>query len=108
MADRETIEVVYHRPDFLFRKVVPLRPGMTVLDAIDQSGLFAACPELGGSVEKVGIYGQVVEPNRLLGDGDRVEVYRPLIFDPKEARRMRAEQAAAAQPKKSRRRNRST
>ncbi|MFN3237641.1 MAG: RnfH family protein [Pseudomonadales bacterium] len=107
MGDGQTIEVVYQRPDFLFRKEVPLRSGMTVLDAIEQSGLFAACPELGGSVEKVGIYGQVVEPGRLLGIGDRVEVYRPLIFDPKEARRMRAEQAAAAKPTKSRRRNRS-
>ena len=64
--------------------------GSTLADAIAQSGL----PEMFDGFEldpaKVGIFGQKASLEQVLRDGDRVEIYRPLIADPKEARRQRA------------------
>ncbi len=64
--------------------------GSTLADAIAQSGL----PEMFEGFEldpaKVGIFGQKASLEQVLRDGDRVEIYRPLIADPKEARRQRA------------------
>ena len=64
--------------------------GSTLADAIAQSGL----PEMFEGFEldpaKVGIFGQKASLEQVLRDGDRVEIYRPLIVDPKEARRQRA------------------
>ena len=71
---------------------VPLRlpMGATVSDALAQSGLATLHPELDVAAAPVGIFGRRVEGNRILADGDRVEIYRPLIADPKDSRRRRA------------------
>lgn len=102
----DDIEVIFHRPDQLFRRQLEFTSGLTVADALQASGVYAACPEVEAETCKVGVYGEVVTLDRLLDPGDRVEIYRPLIFDPKEARRKRALQAAEAQPKKKGRRRR--
>jgi uncharacterized protein len=64
--------------------------GLTVREAIERSGLVCQFPEIDLGVNKVGIYGKLVPMDHALADGDRVEVYRPLIADPKEQRKKRA------------------
>jgi len=69
--------------------VVPLEveQGTTVVEAIRASGLPERFPEIDPSSRNVGIFGRVVSPERVLVEGDRVEIYRPLAMDPREARR---------------------
>jgi putative ubiquitin-RnfH superfamily antitoxin RatB of RatAB toxin-antitoxin module len=84
------VEVVYALPDRQRLVEVPLREGMTAWQAIEASGILVECPELAGPPVIVGIFGQRVEPSHALRDGDRVEIYRPLVNDPREQRRRRA------------------
>jgi uncharacterized protein len=78
------VEVVYALPQREERVRVRLPEGATVRDALEKSGLL---PLARG---KVGVFGRVVRTDARLADGDRVEIYRPLAADPKEARRRRA------------------
>jgi len=64
--------------------------GCTVSDAIALSGIRQGHPELDRVPCTLGIWGREVPPERILQDGDRVEVYRPLLADPKLSRRERA------------------
>lgn len=64
--------------------------GSTLADAITQSGLPEMFEEFELDPTRVGIFGQKASPDQVLHDGDRVEIYRPLIADPKEVRRQRA------------------
>ena len=66
-----------------------LPPGATVHDALVASGLAARHPGLDIAALKAGVWGQLRAPDTPLRDGDRVELYRPLKVDPKEARRQR-------------------
>lgn len=84
------IEVVYALPGAQDVTSLELEPGATVADAIAASGLPARHPQLRGGTGAVGINGKVVYPGRALEAGDRVEIYRPLAADPKDARRARA------------------
>jgi putative ubiquitin-RnfH superfamily antitoxin RatB of RatAB toxin-antitoxin module len=84
------VEVIYATPARQVRYAVRLREGGTVADAIRASGLLQAFPEIDLAANRVGIYGSLVPLGRLVRDGDRVEIYRPLTADPKEARRRRA------------------
>ena len=63
---------------------------MNGLDAVHAAGILARHPEIDLRKHKLGIYGKVVAADAPLAEGDRVEVYRPLALDPKEARRRRA------------------
>ena len=63
---------------------------LTVQQAIEASGILQRFPEIDLATNKVGIFGKASKLDALLGDGDRVEIYRPLIADPKEARKKRA------------------
>jgi len=65
-------------------------PGSTVAEAIDQSGLVSKFEGFELDLSRVGIFGHKVSPQQVLRTGDRVEIYRPLIADPKEVRRQRA------------------
>ena len=67
-----------------------LPTGATVSDALARSGLASRHPRIDLARAPVGIFGRRVERERILADGDRVEIYRPLIADPKDARRRRA------------------
>ena len=84
------IEVVYARPDRQAVKSVRLPPGSRVAAAITASGLLTDFPEIDLGVNRIGVYAEPVELDTMLEDGDRVEIYRPLLADPKEARRRRA------------------
>lgn len=67
-----------------------LPAGATAADAVRASGVLARHPEINLERQKIGIYGKVVPEGTPLADGDRIEIYRPLALDPKEARRRRA------------------
>ena len=69
--------------------------GSTVLDAIRGSGLLERFPEIDISSQSVGIWGRVCALDVVVAGGDRIEIYRPLLVDPKEARRLRARRTAA-------------
>lgn len=82
------IQVVYAVPERQLLRRVSLPEGSTVEDAVRASGLRTECPEI--DAMQVGIYGKLVSKDTMLRDRDRVELYRPLKVDPKEARRARA------------------
>lgn len=84
-----TVDVVHAVPAEQVTRRVVLPDDATVADALAASGLAGQVTPAG-----VGIWGRPVEPGAALRDGDRVEVYRPLTADPKEARRARARRAA--------------
>ena len=72
--------------------VIPLqvRPGTTVAEAVRLSGILQRCPGIDLNVNRVGIFGRPAAAETPVADGDRIEIYRPLRADPKEARRRRA------------------
>jgi putative ubiquitin-RnfH superfamily antitoxin RatB of RatAB toxin-antitoxin module len=93
MATRNTaiqIEVVYALPERQIVRRLSLPPGTTVEQAVNLSEINHLFPEFDLSRNKLGIFGKLVKPDRALHDGDRVEIYRPLILDPKDSRRKRA------------------
>lgn len=69
---------------------VVLQPGATVRDALLASGIAQRHPEIDLGSSKLGIFGKAAAPGTRVADGDRVEIYRALAMDPKEARRRRA------------------
>lgn len=84
------VEVVYAHRDLqrLVRLAVPA--GTTARDAVRLSGLAQEFPELAAIRCRLGVSGRLVNAEQLLRDGDRVEIYRPLQLDPRQARRRRA------------------
>ena len=84
------VEVVYAGRLTQGAVLVELAPGTSVGGAIEASGLLARFPEIDLAGQKVGIHGKVTALDALPADGDRIEIYRPLQIDPKEARRLRA------------------
>ncbi|CAN7247241.1 RnfH family protein [Pseudomonas sp. LjRoot71] len=94
------VEVVYALADKQKLLRLSLPHGTTVRQAALQSGMQAHFPELDVDVQNspLGIFGKVVSKpdERMLEDGERVEIYRPLIADPKEVRKQRAAKAAQA------------
>jgi len=92
MNDKINIEVVYALPNeqILLKKAVPA--GTTVAEAIQTSGVLDKHPEIDLSVNKLGLFGKLTKADTVLRDKDRIEIYRPLIADPKEVRRKRAEE----------------
>jgi len=92
------IEVVYAAVDRQVLLSVTVPAGATVRAALLASGVDREFPELDLAECPVGIFGKVVaDPDtRQLQTGDRIEIYRPLLADPKEVRRLRAAKAAEA------------
>ncbi|BCK87543.1 protein RnfH [Sideroxyarcus emersonii] len=96
MSDEKiSIEVVYALPaeQTLLKLEVP-QP-TTIADAIRLSGLLDKHPEIDLEKGKFGIFGKLSKPDTVLREKDRIEIYRPLIADPKEVRRKRAEEGKA-------------
>ena len=91
-AESIQVEVAYARPDT--QVIVPLKveKGATVDDAIKLSGVLHNFAEIDLAVNKVGIFGKLTKLTASLRDGDRVEIYRALIADPKQVRKQRAAQ----------------
>jgi len=84
------VEVAYAIPEKQVIIPVNVDVGTTIGGAIVQSGIMMEFPDLDIENSQVGIFGKVVPMTRVLADGDRVEIYRPLKADPKEVRRQRA------------------
>jgi putative ubiquitin-RnfH superfamily antitoxin RatB of RatAB toxin-antitoxin module len=84
------VEVAYALPDeqHIFALEVP--QGTTAEQAIQRSGVLERFPELDLATRKIGIFGKLNKPDYVLRPGDRVEIYRPLIADPKAVRKQRA------------------
>ena len=87
--ERLKVEVVFATPVEQVRVELEIEPGTTVGQAIAQSGIESRCPGLRASAAPVGIFGKRARCETLLRDGDRVEIYRPLVADPKVMRRQR-------------------
>jgi putative ubiquitin-RnfH superfamily antitoxin RatB of RatAB toxin-antitoxin module len=87
---RLRVEVVCATPAQQEVVSIEVEEGATALDAWEASGLAGRHPEVAGSELKLGIFGKGVKPAARLQDGDRVEAYRPLQVNPKEARREKA------------------
>lgn len=98
MPDQKTmtVEVAYALPDKQSVVSVQVKPGSTLLDAIKLSGILEQHPEIDLDNTKVGIFSKISPPETVLREKDRVEIYRPLIADPKESRRKRAEKKHSA------------
>jgi putative ubiquitin-RnfH superfamily antitoxin RatB of RatAB toxin-antitoxin module len=92
---RLRIEVAFGWPDRQILKSVSLPGGATVREAVEGSGILdvirARDPGYELREDRVGVFGKRADLDDTLRDGDRVELYRPLVADPKEARRARAE-----------------
>lgn len=72
---------------------ITVEPDCTVESAIRQSELLSEFPEIDLSTFSVGIYGKKTTLDHRIQEGDRIEVYRPLLIDPKQARRLRAKKS---------------
>lgn len=90
MVDKIRVEVAYALPDEQLILELEVDQGTTVQQAILRSGISGYFQELDIENVKVGIFGKLTKMDRELKAGDRVEIYRPLIADPKEVRRQRA------------------
>jgi len=98
-----TVEVAYALPEKQALKQLTVALGTTALEAVNQSGILELFAEIDIANAKMGIFSQVLGTKGLdspadyqLKHRDRIEIYRPLIADPKEVRRRRAEQAKRA------------
>jgi putative ubiquitin-RnfH superfamily antitoxin RatB of RatAB toxin-antitoxin module len=96
------VEVAYALPEKQTLLSLSVPAGTTALEAVEQSGILAIFPQIDVNTDKMGIFSQVLGTKGLddpasykLRERDRVEIYRPLIADPKEVRRRRAEEAKA-------------
>lgn len=87
------VEVVYALPHEQKVFSLAVKPAMTVEAIIQESGVLSAYPEIDLTKNKVGIFSRNVKLDSQVQDKDRIEIYRPLLADPKEIRRKRAEQA---------------
>ena len=90
MPETIKVEVVYALPASQEVVGLNLPEGTTVKQAVEASGLLAKHPEIDLLKNKLGIYAKLAKADTLLRDRDRVEIYRPLIADPKEVRKQRA------------------
>lgn len=93
---RMKVEVVYALPRGEDSVRVALAPGATLREAIVASGLLSRHPEIDLRRLKIGVYGRLKPADASAAEGDRIEIYRPLAADPKEARRARAARARNA------------
>jgi putative ubiquitin-RnfH superfamily antitoxin RatB of RatAB toxin-antitoxin module len=84
------VQIAYANPDEQVILTLRVEPGTRLEHAIKQSGILQRFPQIDLQDAKVGIFGKLARLDTPLQPGDRVEIYRPLIADPKEVRRARA------------------
>ncbi|NMT62269.1 RnfH family protein [Marinobacter orientalis] len=90
------VEVAFARPDRQEIICLQVEEGTTAVEAVRRSGITAVFPEIDPEKDDMGIFGKVIKnpSSHELRNGDRVEVYRPLKIDPKQARHNRAKKKA--------------
>lgn len=91
VIDKITVEVCYALPEKQTLLSLEVEASATIEDIIRQSGIIELHPQIDLTQNKVGIFSKLAKLTDTLHDGDRVEIYRPLIADPKEVRKQRAE-----------------
>lgn len=96
MTSRINIEVAYALPHQQSLLALQVEEGITAGQAIELSGILKRHPEIDLGSNKVGIFGKQAKLDTVLRHQDRVEIYRPLIADPKEVRRKRTEEGKGA------------
>ncbi len=89
-AELISIEVAYTKPEEQVILKLDVAPGTSMQQAIKQSGILEQFPEIDPGKLKAGIFGKLKKLTETLRQGDRVEIYRPLIADPKQVRKERA------------------
>lgn len=99
-APESIVEVVYALPRQQILLRCRLEEGMTLLDAVVRSGLLQQHPELKLQSLRLGVFGALRDPAAKVAAGDRIEVYRPLLADPKDVRRARVQAAVRRRPQR--------
>ena len=99
MSEKIVVEVVYAYPERYFLKKLTLENPITIQNAIVQSGVLEKYTEIDLHQNKVGIFSPAAKLTDIVENGDRIEIYRPLIADPKEIRRKKAEEQAKIKEK---------
>ena len=84
------VQICYAMHDLQVLHEMDVPNGTTLQEALLQSGILRQVPEIDITVSRVGIYGKLRSLDTVLRDRDRVEIYRPLVADPKDSRRQRA------------------
>jgi putative ubiquitin-RnfH superfamily antitoxin RatB of RatAB toxin-antitoxin module len=90
------VEVVYALPERVIAASARVRPGATVAQVLDQVRFAELAPDADIGNAPVGIFGRVVSRDTPVHDGDRIEIYRPLVADPQHARRQRSRRKVAS------------
>jgi len=91
--DRITVEVAYALPNRQALLTIAVAKDSTIEQVILSSGILQQFPEIDLKIQKVGVWSRPVKLDDTVKEGERVEIYRPLIADPKDLRRRRAEKA---------------
>lgn len=86
------VEVAYALPDKQTILALEVEEGTTLKQAIERSGILTQYPQINLKKDRTGIFGKIAKLDTKLREKDRVEIYRPLIADPKQVRKERAEQ----------------
>ena len=86
-----SIEVAYVKDGQSYLVPISISSAESVREVITRSGILQQCPEIDLETNQVGIHSKICSLDEMISDGDRVEIYRPLIADPKDSRRRRAE-----------------
>ena len=94
------IEVAYALPDKQSLISIEIKNGSTLKDAIEASGILETFEQIDLTKDRVGIFAKFATLDTILRDKDRVEIYRPLVADPKKARKDRAAEGKAMQSDK--------
>jgi putative ubiquitin-RnfH superfamily antitoxin RatB of RatAB toxin-antitoxin module len=90
MAELLQVYVCYATPQREFIRPMKVEQGTTIAQAIEQSGVLIEFPEINLVTQPVGIYAKKKALDTVLRERDRIEIYRPLVADPKDSRRRRA------------------
>lgn len=96
MADLVNVQLCYAAPLREYRRALTVAPGTTIEQAVIQSGILQDISGIDLATQPVGIFGKKRPLDTVLRERDRIEIYRPLVADPKESRRRRSEKRAAA------------
>ncbi|MEH6433873.1 RnfH family protein [Massilia sp. DD77] len=90
MSEAVQVTVCYAHAQQEWIRPMQVAPGTTIGEAIEQSGVLQDFPEINLTTQPVGIYAKKKMLDTVLRERDRIEIYRPLVADPKDSRRKRA------------------
>lgn len=96
MTELVQVYVCYAHAKQEWIRPMQVKPGTTIGEAIEQSGVLQDFPEINLATQPVGIYAKKKTLDTVLRERDRIEIYRPLVADPKDSRRKRAAKKEAA------------